>query len=241
VHQVLLATDLDDTLIGDDTSFRHLNNYLLELISAGHLKLAYVTGRSLHKFILLEKEKRLLSPDALVTAVGTEIYLNEQLVPVWPHVKMWDKQEIISRLIHIHKLVSQPDSEQRPYKVSYFLDNVSVLEEVKRVLLDLNVDILYSHNLYLDILPKNINKGAALKFLAALWNIPKDNIIACGDSANDIDMFSVGNAIIVGNAHKELIEWADKNKSDRIYIAKAKFASGMLEGLQHYERLTTSI
>ena len=235
MQQILLATDLDGTLVGNDQTLKTLNKYLLKLREEGLLRLVYATGRSLHKYKILEQEKTLLKPDALVTAVGTEVYLGEEPATDWPEVHGWDRKELLAKLDSIHGLVKQPATEQRPYKISYFLKNPNMLTVVRQCLSDMRVDILYSHELYLDILPKGINKGTSLLFLASVGEFQLGDLIACGDSANDIDMLAVSKAIVVGNANDELLEWVEQNPRHSAYLASAQYAAGILEGLQYFQ------
>jgi hypothetical protein len=238
MSELLLATDLDGTLIGDDVALQELNNYLLLLRERGKLKLAYVTGRSFQLYKQLESEKLLLPPDALVTAVGTEVYWNgTNLAEDWPSVPNWHRASVENILLAFRELELQPQSEQRPHKVSYFLKpNQEVLAGVHESLEEFGVDIVYSQELYLDILPKGIHKGSALQHLAQAWSIDTSNIIACGDSANDIAMLEISKSVIVGNAKQELIDWAtQKNPEPNIYLAQAPFANGILQGLKYFQ------
>ena len=240
MQQILLATDIDGTLVGDDDALSSLNKLLSELREKGSIKLAYVTGRSLMSYRKLKTEKDLLTPDALITAVGTEIYQNEiNLFDNWPTASGWDRDSVVKILDNISGLTKQPKSEQRPFKVSFYVkDNPKVVDLVRHKLSDMYVDVLYSHQLYLDILPRDINKGSALSYLSSLWDIDNNNIIACGDSANDIDMLNVSKAIIVANTKQELLEWVTtREDSQNIYLAKQAYASGIVEGLKYFKVL----
>lgn len=53
-------------------------------------------------------------------------------------------------------------------------------------------------------------KGKAVRFLAEKWNIKKEEIMACGDNDNDIEMLlEAGTKIAMGNATEKLKEIAD--------------------------------
>lgn len=234
---MLLATDLDGTLVGDAESLKRLNVVIAELRKQGKLKLAYVTGRSPELYQKLHSEHNLLIPDALVTAVGTEIYFNAKAsAENWPKAINWNREDIVKRLRQFTQLKLQQVSEQRPYKISYILegDNKTVAA-VKSELSNKGVDVLYSHDLYLDVLPQGVNKGSAISYLAMFWQIDTEQVIACGDSGNDIDMLRGNNAVIVNNARSELLEWAKSVlANDKVYIAHHSYAAGILEGLRHY-------
>lgn len=237
MSEILLATDLDGTLIGDDYATHRLNEIVDNLKSTKGLKFAYVTGRSTELFNELKNEKSLLAPDALVTAVGTEIYIDSERVMDWPQVSNWDAEELKRILGKYSTLELQPATEQRDFKLSYFLeDNEELVGQIREDLKGYSVSVVYSMSLYLDILPEGINKGSALSFLAKKWMIDQVDVYACGDSGNDIDMLAVSNAIIVGNAKKELLDWASKQQGD-IYKASSSYANGIVEGLEHYKLL----
>ncbi len=65
---------------------------------------------------------------------------------------------------HFADLIPQPDSEQRPFKVSYFLTPeaaVEVLPQLEAALREqnLNIKLIYSSDKDLDILPRQADKG----------------------------------------------------------------------------------
>lgn len=65
-------------------------------------------------------------------------------------------------------------------------------------------------NLYFDITPKGVTKASAIAELAKHLQIPKERIIAFGDSGNDIEMLkSVGIGVAMKNATQELKDVAD--------------------------------
>lgn len=74
----------------------------------------------------------------------------------------------------------------------------------------------------------NATKGNAVRFLADKWNIKKDEIMACGDNDNDIEMLlAAGVRVAMGNATNKLKKIADfVTKSvddDGVPYAVAKF------------------
>jgi len=233
----LLATDLDGTLVGDDTALQELNESLEASINAKNLKLVYVTGRSPELFEELRSSKGLIRPDALITAVGSEIYIDGNRMAYWPTINSWDIPSVTKVLSEFKVLERQPESEQRDYKISYFyegsLDSISKIQQK----LGSSYEVIYSGNKYLDILPAGINKGSAIEFLYNYWQVPMTSVIACGDSENDIAMLSRYKAIVVGNANERLREWCSDNKNLDIYQAKGSYALGIIEGLKHFGTL----
>ncbi|KAA8499125.1 putative sucrose-phosphatase 2 [Porphyridium purpureum] len=71
---VMVVTDLDGTLLGDDTAmFEFFDTWQRSHMVAGSV-LVYNTGRSLDLFQQVKAEKKLLTPAALISSVGTEVY-----------------------------------------------------------------------------------------------------------------------------------------------------------------------
>lgn len=245
VAPFLFVTDLDNTLVGDDDALEVLNRHLSQHRQAHGTKIVYSTGRSLTSYRQLKAEKSLLDPDALVTSVGTEIYHSNDDTPdpAWANTlsQAWDRDLVVASTSHFSDLVPQPQPEQRPFKVSYFLTEeaaVEVLPQLKTVLKErgLDVKLIYSGGKDLDILPRHGDKGLAMQFLRRQLGIDAKQTVVCGDSGNDIALFAVGEerGIIVGNAQPELRRWHDANSSEALYLAKSSCAGGILEGLNHF-------
>lgn len=246
MRKFLLVTDLDNTLVGDDEAMAVLNRLLSRHRDEYGTRIVYSTGRSLGSYQQLRTEKKLLEPDALVTSVGTEIYFGtpEEIPNSRWSEKLsagWNRELVAATAAHFADLVPQPDSEQRPFKVSYFASEEAAAEIMPRLesLLaerGLAFKLVYSGGKDLDVLPEGGDKGLAMQFLRQTWNFLPGQTVACGDSGNDIALFGVGEerGIIVGNARPELRQWCDAHPADYRYFAKAFCAAGILEGLKHF-------
>lgn len=246
MSRFLLVTDLDDTLVGDGPSLQGLCRRLADSASAHGSRIVYTTGRSLTLYRELAAAERLPSPDALVTSVGTEIYFDPDdgvADPVWAERLLhdWDRQQVFDEAARFADLVPQPATEQRPFKVSYFLTAraaAGVLPPLDAALRGrgLATRLVYSGDRHLDILPARGGKGRAMQFVGNRWGFEASRTVACGDSGNDITLFGIAGArgIIVGNARPELLRWYESNCADRLYLARAHYAAGILEGLRHF-------
>ena len=85
------------------------------------------------------------------------------------------------------------------------------------------VDCFISSNQYLEINPKGVNKGEAVKWLCNYLNIKKENTMAIGDSFNDTDMIkNVGFGCAVAGANKEL-------KKISNYICEKEYTEGAVK------------
>ncbi|MGI0486203.1 sucrose-phosphate phosphatase [Pantanalinema rosaneae CENA516] len=241
----LLVTDLDNTLVGDDQAMLELNQRLSHHRQHYGSKIVYSTGRSPIRYQELATEKPLLEPDILIAAVGTEIYVNgsDRPDPNWAGIlsQAWDREQIVATTAHIADLTPQAETEQRPFKVSYFLSPSAAIEVIPRLetLLakqGLEVQLIYSGSQDLDILPRRANKGMAMAFVRQDLGIAPTQTVACGDSGNDIALFAdrPERGIIVGNAMSELLDWHHANPNPDRYLATAHCAGGILEGLNHF-------
>ena len=245
----IFVTDIDNTLVGDDGALAILSQKLAQHRQKYNTKIVYATGRSLHSYQIVANAKSLLAPDALLTSVGTEIYFDletEQPSSQWSKIlaEGWNREKIVAIANKFSALQIQPESEQNPFKISYYLapsvakSTIVKLDEVLKAA-GFELKFIYSSDQDLDLLPKNGDKGLAVKFLQDRWHISSRCTVTCGDCGNDIALFeSADKGIIVGNAKLELLHWYKKNQTESLYLAKAYYANGVLEGLKHFDFLS---
>ncbi|MFN5873434.1 MAG: sucrose-phosphate phosphatase [Aphanizomenon sp.] len=240
----LFVTDLDHTFVGDDQALWLLSDRLQQHRQEYGTKIVYSTGRSPVLYRQLQREKNLFLPDALVLSVGTEIYLDgsENYDLEWSSIlsQGWDREKILSITKQFPELEPQPDTEQRPFKVSFFLNGElsGILPRLEAELQksQLNVKLIYSSEIDLDILPYTSDKGQAMRFLRLKWKFAVEQTVVCGDSGNDIALFAIGEerGIIVGNARPELLQWYYQHPADYRYLAQNRCAAGIMEGLKYF-------
>ncbi|MDB9447135.1 sucrose-phosphate phosphatase [Anabaena sp. CS-542/02] len=244
----LFVTDLDNTFVGDDNALAALTQSLTHHRREYGTKIVYATGRSPILYRELQQEKNLMTPDALILSVGTEIYLDGQETPDggWSEILSagWDKELVFKIVKSFPELVLQPDSEQRAFKVSCFLPEEfapTILPQLEAELVNsqLNIKLIYSSGIDLDILPINSDKGQAMQFIRQKWKFAAQRTVVCGDSGNDIALFAVGEerGIIVGNARGELLQWYKEYPADHRYLAQSACAGGIMEGLKYFRFL----
>lgn len=244
----LFVTDLDNTLVGDDLALLELNQQLSNHREKYSSKIVYATGRSLYLYRLLAEVKSLLSPDALITSVGTEMYFDQnqkQYDPEWAKIlsQGWNREEIVDIASQFGELQTQPKSEQNPFKISYYLAEAVAEETITNLKAALaakgyGIKLIYSAGQDLDLLPQNGDKGLAVQFLRQRWGIAAEKTIVCGDSGNDISMFQgQEKGLIVSNAKPELLQWYEMNRYKNHHLAKSSCAGGILEGLKYFNFL----
>ncbi|MFC1957888.1 sucrose-phosphate phosphatase [Chloroflexota bacterium] len=236
-HRKIIFTDLDGTFIGDDDSMYEL----LRLIKDKDISLVFSTGRHLPSVSAFINEKGIRKPDACILQVGTEVYLlsNGEFVldSNWSRIisQDWERKKIVRLLADIKELVRQDEEWQTEFKASYFLkeNQTEVLQGINHRLqqAQLKAHTIYSAGQFLDFLPPLSGKAEAAKYITGNFGLQAENVIVCGDTGNDLDMFKAGfKGIIVGNAHTELKSF----NGDNAYHAAAHYAAGIIEGLKHF-------
>lgn len=234
----LIITDIDDTLIGDEEAlerFKELLNNRDENVAFG-----IATGRTLESARQVIDEYNIPMPNIFITSVGTEINYDEDMIEdeTWRRYLdyYWNPGKITDVLDSIPGLIKQPDENQRKYKISYDIDfkKSPRVREIRKIVRNnkLKVNMIFSHQAYLDILPIRASTGLAARYLSIKWDIPEDKILAAGDSGSEEEMLR-GNTlgVIVSNYSRELKKLKGQ---PRIYFAENACAGGILEGIEHY-------
>ena len=71
-------------------------------------------------------------------------------------------------------------------------------------------EVFQSHRMLIELVPKSVNKGQALTWLAAHLQVPRQAVLAIGDQENDIPMIEwAGVGIAMGNAAPAVQQVAD--------------------------------
>ncbi|MBD3880435.1 sucrose-phosphate phosphatase [Phormidium tenue FACHB-886] len=241
--QLLLVTDLDNTLVGDDDALLRLNQLLST--HRDRLYLIYATGRSYLSARRLQARQQLLEPDYWVTGVGTEIYQNDVRDSHWADrlSQHWDQQAAAAIAALFPELIPQESTEQNPWKLSFILrsDDAEAIVAALRSKLEqsgLAAQVIFSSSEDVDIVPKSGDKGLAMTHLRELLQMPPDRTLVCGDSGNDISLFQQSTlGVIVSNAQPELLAWHRQFGQSQHYLARSRCAGGILEALQYFELL----
>ena len=109
-----------------------------------------------------------------------------------------------------------------PVKMLFIPKSKEEIAAVKRETQHLEIDTIDSGFQFVEIVPKGVNKGAALRKVSDMMNIKRNEIIAFGDNENDIEMLQfAGTGIAMGNAPDHVKKEADlvteTNDNDGIF------------------------
>ena len=230
----LLVTDVDDTLIGDDAALREL----LPALRAAMIPIALNSSRpatSVRSTLDAHWPEDAAPPDAVITALGTEIdYASGGHDRGWQAgFEDWPRNEV-DRVVRGLGFEAHASEFQTQFKASYAVP-AGEAARVETALDAAGIErrTIHSGDSDFDVIPRNAGKAAAMFRVATCLEVPADYVIVAGDSGNDLVMFDhASKGIVVGNARPELRERVDR---ERAYFASAARAGGILEALRHWQ------
>ncbi|WP_406683072.1 HAD-IIB family hydrolase [Seonamhaeicola sp. MEBiC1930] len=240
----LLSFDIDNTLI-DFHTFKSNFKRTWDNYKPKDVLLTYNTGRLIDDVLNIIEQGVLPEPDYIVSGVGTHIYnyKEKKVIKEFNDVldDGWDLKTVEDIVTNInHPISEQPVRFQHSYKRSYFFHNASpdLINEIEQSFIGANMDvnIVYSQDKFLDVLPKFANKGNALHWLLKKLNLEHSEVLVAGDSGNDSAMFNMKDVrgIVVANAHEELYQFT---KHRDVYHSEQEKGDGIIEGLVYFNIL----
>lgn len=231
----ILATDLDDTLVGDELALEKLFQYFRK--QAIELKLIYITGRHFDSANELINNEKLPIPDVLVCDVGCSIYIQHTTHSFEEDIEWqkklysnWPEEEILNVIDHLSLEVQANIPLAK--RISLHMTNEDKVKELcyRLTQKELPVKTIYSSKKDLDILPDTSGKGNALLYILKKYYPDYKNILVAGNSENDLEMLSLGYpSVIVGNAEEILL---NMREIPLLYKAEGHYANGIQEAFE---------
>jgi sucrose-6F-phosphate phosphohydrolase len=230
----LLSFDVDNTLLEFQTLKSNFADIWNSYKPDSEILLTYNTGRLIDDILNVIQKGILPEPHYIIAGVGTIIYdfKNKCIVKEFNDVLV---EELINNTNH--PITEQPSKFQHAYKRSYFFHDASPehIQNIEQLFAaaNMHVNVVYSENKFLDILPKWANKGNSLQWLLNKLDIQPLQTLVAGDSGNDTAMFNMEGikGIVVANAHEELYKYT---KHREVYHSENEYTKGLVEGLIYY-------
>lgn len=237
--QLVIATDLDGTFLEGNQKIKTvLYNDLIRL--RDEVMLIYVTGRPVDIVKQFCHQGYLPSPHVVIGDHGTHIVDGRNFEPI-THlqssiIEKWNNgnQAIRSLLQEDRGIQLQPLDP--PYRVAYYYDPQYLESSTLDKITQAGYDAILSGDMYLDIVPQGVNKGATLLNLLGDLKIAHDTVITAGDSLNDLSLFQTNlKSIVVGNAEPKLL--LETRGLNNVYHSRLPGVSGIIDGLNFYQKL----
>lgn len=231
---MLLATDLDGTFLGGK-QIDKLNLYKL-IQQRNDILLVFVTGRGLESVLPLLNDLIIPDPDYIICDVGATIVNGRTLEPVEPiqseiESKWVDVYVLKERLSVIEGLEYQEVPQQR--RCSFYYNERTDLTEFYKIAEEYDCDVITSLDRYIDILPRNVNKGSTLMKLIEVLQFDDEKVLVAGDTLNDLALYTTGyKGVAVGKSEQLLLE--KTAELPNVYQAKREGAGGIMESMKHF-------
>lgn len=254
----LLATDMDGTILGQSEGLERLARWLeknrqcLFVVATGRS----VEGARIALRAWSAPQPDFLIADVGSSIFQLDACGEARRITSWDRLlaRGWNPAACRRLLRELPVLKLQPEHTQSTYKLSYFIENsglderktaeplgivgprhyqtsYAVVRQVKDVLktAGLAARVVLSHGTLLDVLPVQSGKAHAVEFIRSRLNIPHREVVAAGDSGNDLDLLHyAARGIAVANHSGEL---ESLRECKNIYWAETICATGVLEGL----------
>jgi sucrose-6F-phosphate phosphohydrolase len=180
-------------------------------------------------------------PDYLIGGVGTELFdcaEGKRVTEFSKHLKEgWDLKKVKAVMKRMGVTRPQPDHFLHDFKSSWFFEKAPVekLDEIRAALTKagLDVHLVYSSGVDLDVLPKAATKAGGLQWLCKRLKVALKSVLVAGDTGNDSSMFLLPgvHGIIPENGLPELLE---ATVHLPVLTARGIMADGVLNGLREY-------
>ena len=231
---MLLATDLDGTFLAGNFERRRQLYKLIETHPS--IDLVFVTGRGLESVLPLLTDPLIPQPTYIICDVGATIVEGDTQQPVQPLQADIDRrwpgeQQVASVMARFPSLKRQEVPQRR--RCSYFCKPGDIDSAIDDVARELDCDVIYSADWYLDIMPKGVNKGSAIRALIEHLDIPEDEVLVAGDTLNDLTMYEQGfKGVCVGQSESALLDATLKQSN--VLHADEPGCGGILQAFAYF-------
>lgn len=221
----MVALDLDGTLLTEEKTISEENRAAILAAHDAGVTVMFSTGRGIQNCQAYAEELGLKSP--LVTVNGSEVWkapgellerhtLDTELIrrmhALAIHYDTWFWAYCVKEIYNKeHWLPEAEIDAQQWLKFGYYIENEESLAAIRRELESWDkLEITNSHPFNIEVNPKGISKASGLRQVCAMLGIEMSQVIAMGDSLNDVAMIrEAGLGVAMGNAQEEVKRLAD--------------------------------
>jgi Cof subfamily protein (haloacid dehalogenase superfamily) len=214
----VIAVDLDGTLLNNDSQISDETVYWLKRAQEAGFTICFATGRGRKGAYAYMEQLGLPGPFVLVN--GSEIWLSKDQLHrrhVMPFEDVCFLQELAIEAgvwywgystdgVHNSKNWHPQPLDAIWLKFGFMSDDPDLLDRIQQRAAETGrFEITNSDVDNLEMNPKGISKASGLEEVCALLQINMDQIVAFGDSRNDLAMIqSVGMGVAMGNAQESV-------------------------------------
>jgi len=219
----MVALDMDGTLLNDRSEISEANMQALKDCLGQGIIICLSTGRGMHS--VKPYIEQIGAEIPVVTTNGSEVWerpnrlhsrsvLDAQLVAklhewaVRHQVWYWGTDP--------HRVYNRESWSANPEEIEWlkfgvYTEDADLLKELRSMAEEMGCfEITNSHPANLEFNPKGINKATGLRQVCELYGLTMDEVVAMGDSLNDIAMIrEAGLGVAMGNAQEEVKHIAD--------------------------------
>ncbi|MGE8203760.1 Cof-type HAD-IIB family hydrolase [Heyndrickxia sp. NPDC080065] len=219
----LIALDMDGTLLNNEHKISDINKQAITKAKEMGIHIVISTGRSYGTVHQYAKELQLNS--FLVTVNGGETWdsngnlLERNLLQVEEIEMMWDLKKLHNTRFwavtvdQVYREDFPTDfafSEYEWLKFGFDIEDDEIRQTIMEELKKNRFQVTNSSPTNLEVNPYGISKAKALEKLCERIGITMDNVMAMGDSLNDIAMITdAGLGVAMGNAQETVKKAAD--------------------------------
>ncbi|WP_309122708.1 Cof-type HAD-IIB family hydrolase [Paenibacillus sp.] len=220
----LLALDMDGTLLNEKSEISGENErWIREAIAQG-IVVCFATGRGYPSALPYAEQLGLASPMVLVN--GGEVWASPNELRArhtMPAAEVAALREIALRYdtwywgYSVERVYNRNEWIEDPYgtewlKFGYYTEDASALASVAEAIKGVGTfETTNSHPCNIELNPLGVSKASGLRQVCEMLGIGMHEIVACGDSLNDVAMIrEAGLGVAMGNAQDAVKRIADE-------------------------------
>ncbi|MFE5323954.1 Cof-type HAD-IIB family hydrolase [Paenibacillus sp. NPDC056579] len=220
----LIALDMDGTFLTEEKTVSAENRKAIEAAAAAGVTVMFATGRGIPNVMPYVEELGLQSP--IVTVNGSEVwsapkqlhsrtFLEPELVKSMREIAQkydtWYWAYAVNGIYNKERWTTESLETEQWLKFGYYYEDEVSLKAIHDQLVSWGqLEITNSHPCNIELNPKGVSKASGLHVVCGLLGIDMSQVIAMGDSLNDVSMIrEAGLGVAMGNAQDAVKSLAD--------------------------------